>query len=161
VFESHCNRELVELEEPSEEDFTEVRALVAEHLERTGSTVAERTLAQWDELRPAWVKVMPMDYKRALRELAEKQAVEAGEFAVVGERGDGSGAGPVTSGQPAPAGVADGDQAARDVGEAGQYEDASVAAERGGEAARDAGAGAAEQAQAADEAQEEVLPGHG
>ena len=39
----------------------------------------QRVLDDWDALRGAWVKVMPQDYKRALRELAERQAVEAGE----------------------------------------------------------------------------------
>jgi hypothetical protein len=162
TFEARCNTELVELEAPSDEDFEEIRALVTEHRERTGSTVAQRTLDQWDELRGAWVKVMPMDYKRALRELAEKDAREAGEPAEISERGDGDGAGPVESGQPEPYGAdGDGDQAGSKTGEAGQYEDADVAAERAGEAVRAAGGDEAEQAQAEEEATEEVLPGHG
>jgi hypothetical protein len=162
-FASRCNVELVELEEPADDDFEKVRALVAEHLARTGSTVAERTLADWDALRGSWVKVMPMDYKRALRELAEKQSVEAGEPAVVGQRGDGSGEGPVTSGQPSPYPPADGSggQAGREPGEAGQYEDATVAAERAGAAAQEAGADPAKQKAAESEGAEEVLPHHG
>jgi hypothetical protein len=160
-FEAKCNTELVELEELEQDDLDKVRALVQEHLERTGSTVAQRTLDDWDKLRSAWVKVMPMDYKRALRELAERQSIEAGEPAVIAEHGDGDGAGPIKSGQPAPYVPGDGHQETRDVGEAGQYEDADVAAERAGDAARRAGADEATQAEAESAGEEEVLPRHG
>jgi glutamate synthase domain-containing protein 3 len=165
TFESRCNMELVELEEMGDEDFQKVYELVAEHMERTGSTVARTTLDHWDELRGSWVKVMPMDYKRALRELAEKQAVAAGEPAVVGQRGDGTGEGPIEAGQPAPYMPADGGpgegKAAREPGEAGQYEDADVAAERRGKAVREADGDPAKAAHAEEEGTEEVLPRHG
>ena len=69
----------MELEEPTAADLDEVRALVAEHACRTGSAVAERLLARWGEQAPAFVKVMPRDYKAALARRAEAQAqVEAG-----------------------------------------------------------------------------------
>jgi glutamate synthase (NADPH/NADH) large chain/glutamate synthase (ferredoxin) len=160
-FAARCNQEIVELEAPSEDDFADVRALVEEHLERTGSTVAERVLRDWDALRDAWVKVMPLDYKRALRELAERRDVDAGEPAVVAEHGNGDGAGPVRAGQGAPYSTADGHEEARTTGEAGQYEDAAVAAARAYNAALARGASEAEAAQAAEEAEEEVLPSHG
>src|ERR671932_1459482 len=68
AFPANCNTEMVELEDPSDDDLAEVRALVEEHRERTASTVAERVLDDWDALRAAraWRKVMPRDYKRAL-----------------------------------------------------------------------------------------------
>src|SRR5207249_4906200 len=47
AFAARCNTEMVELEEPSEADFEEVRALVEEHRERTASPVAERVLRDW------------------------------------------------------------------------------------------------------------------
>ena len=67
----------MELEEPTPSDLEEVRALVEEHAARTGSTVAERLLARWDQQPPAFVKVMPRDYKAALARQAQAQ-VEAG-----------------------------------------------------------------------------------
>jgi glutamate synthase domain-containing protein 2/glutamate synthase domain-containing protein 3 len=70
VFAGRCNTDLVEAEEPTAEDFEAVRALVSEHGRRTGSTVAERLLSQWDEQVPPFVKVMPRDYKAALARLA-------------------------------------------------------------------------------------------
>ena len=48
--------------------------LVAEHLERTGSPVAQRVLDGWDELRAQFVKIFPTDYKRVLAELAATEA---------------------------------------------------------------------------------------
>jgi glutamate synthase (NADPH/NADH) large chain/glutamate synthase (ferredoxin) len=160
-FAARCNQEIVDLEEPSEDDFADIRALVEEHLERTGSTVAERVLRDWDTLRGAWVKVMPLDYKRALRELGERREIEAGEPALIAEHGNGDGAGPVRAGQGAPYTAADGHEEARGPGEAGQHEDAAVAAERAYKEALARGASEAEAAQAAEEAEEEVLPSHG
>jgi glutamate synthase (NADPH/NADH) large chain/glutamate synthase (ferredoxin) len=71
VFAGRCNTDLVELEEPTADDLDAVRALVAEHACRTGSTVAERLLARWSEQVPTFVKVMPRDYRAALTRLAE------------------------------------------------------------------------------------------
>jgi glutamate synthase domain-containing protein 3 len=75
VFPARCNPELVDLEDPTDADFEEIRALVMEHAERTGSPVAERALAEWDTLRDSWVKVFPRDYKRVLREAEERAAI--------------------------------------------------------------------------------------
>jgi glutamate synthase domain-containing protein 3 len=65
-FAERCNMQLVGLEEPGVEDLALVRALAAEHLERTGSTVAARVLAL-DDGAP-FVKVMPHDFKRVLEQ---------------------------------------------------------------------------------------------
>jgi glutamate synthase domain-containing protein 3 len=61
---------LDQLEELDEGDIIEVRALVDEHLERTGSPVAQRVLDNWDELLPKFIKIFPTDYKRVLAERA-------------------------------------------------------------------------------------------
>jgi glutamate synthase domain-containing protein 3 len=68
-FAERCNHELVGLEPVPAPDVEELRALVAEHAERTGSEVAARLLAGWDAALPRFVKVMPHDYRRALAEL--------------------------------------------------------------------------------------------
>jgi len=69
-FAERCNQEQVGLEELGPDDVRVVQTLVEEHLERTGSTVAERVLAEW----PHFVKVMPHEYRAAL----ESGAVSAG-----------------------------------------------------------------------------------
>jgi glutamate synthase domain-containing protein 3 len=86
---------LDQLEELGDADAEEVRALVEEHLRRTGSTVAQRVLDRWDELLPRFVKVFPSDYKRVLAERAgrEEERLEpalstGGEGFVIGEDRD-------------------------------------------------------------------------
>jgi glutamate synthase (NADPH/NADH) large chain/glutamate synthase (ferredoxin) len=73
TFPQRCNLGLVGFDEISESDAIELHGLIEEHLERTGSAVAERVLRDWATYLPRFVKVMPHDYKRALRELAEPE----------------------------------------------------------------------------------------
>jgi glutamate synthase domain-containing protein 2/glutamate synthase domain-containing protein 1/glutamate synthase domain-containing protein 3 len=82
---------LNQLEELDEGDIIEVRALVDEHAERTGSPVAQRVLDEWDTLLPKFVKVFPTDYKRVLAEraAAEAQASVAAREASAEVRADG------------------------------------------------------------------------
>ncbi|MGZ8635047.1 MAG: glutamate synthase-related protein, partial [Solirubrobacteraceae bacterium] len=61
---------LNQLEDLTEDDADEVRALVEEHERRTGSPVARRVLDSWDALLPRFAKVFPTDYKRVLAEQA-------------------------------------------------------------------------------------------
>jgi glutamate synthase domain-containing protein 3 len=78
-FEERCNMELVGFDELDEDDVDELHALIEEHHLRTQSVVAARVLREWDATLPQFVKVMPHDYKRALRELAEAEAAETAE----------------------------------------------------------------------------------
>ena len=43
--------------------------MVRKHVEYTGSTRGQYVLDNWDRLSERFVKVMPIDYKRALAEL--------------------------------------------------------------------------------------------
>jgi glutamate synthase domain-containing protein 3 len=64
VFASKCNHELVGLEKL--DDDTEINYLsdvIREHMEYTGSTVAERILGNWEAECDNFVKVFPHDYK--------------------------------------------------------------------------------------------------
>jgi|CZKG01.1.fsa_nt_gi glutamate synthase (NADPH/NADH) large chain/glutamate synthase (ferredoxin) len=78
-FPARCNMGMVGFEELSGADALELRAMIEEHQMRTGSPVAARVLAEWEELlgRGAFLKVMPNDYKRVLRERAEEEAIAA------------------------------------------------------------------------------------
>ncbi len=75
-FPSRCNRDLVDLEELTEEDRSELRDLLVEHHARTGSVVAERILASFDETCGQFVKVMPREYKRVIEERKKLGSVE-------------------------------------------------------------------------------------
>jgi glutamate synthase domain-containing protein 2/glutamate synthase domain-containing protein 1/glutamate synthase domain-containing protein 3 len=69
-----CNLELVELEPLDEGDEAEVKALISEHVARTGSMVGRNLLASWERALERFVKVMPRDYKRVLAEQAQLAA---------------------------------------------------------------------------------------
>jgi glutamate synthase domain-containing protein 2/glutamate synthase domain-containing protein 1/glutamate synthase domain-containing protein 3 len=73
-FEGRCNLELVDLEPLTDDDADEVKALIAEHVARTGSLVGRNVLAAWDGTVARFVKVMPRDYKRVLAERAAQKA---------------------------------------------------------------------------------------
>jgi glutamate synthase (NADPH/NADH) large chain len=61
-------------------DAERLRILIERHLLHTGSARARELLDNWDETLKRFVKVMPVDYRRALLDLkAEKQAVVAAE----------------------------------------------------------------------------------
>jgi len=74
AFAERCNMGMVGFDELDQADAIELRTLIEEHGQRTGSPVAARVLGEWDGLleRGAFVKVMPHDYKRVLRQLAEQ-----------------------------------------------------------------------------------------
>ncbi len=70
-FRSRVNPTMLDqLEELSDDDAADVRGLVQEHFDRTGSTVAAGLLDDWDGARGRFVKVFPADYKRVLAEQA-------------------------------------------------------------------------------------------
>lgn len=71
----NCNLELVELEKvEAAEDVDELKTLIQNHQQHTGSETARKILADWDSSLGNFVKVMPVDYKRALKEMAEEAA---------------------------------------------------------------------------------------
>jgi glutamate synthase domain-containing protein 2/glutamate synthase domain-containing protein 1/glutamate synthase domain-containing protein 3 len=78
-FPARCNMGMVGFEALSAADALELRAMIEEHRARTDSPVAARVLAEWEELLGcgAFVKVMPHDYKRVLRERAAEEELAA------------------------------------------------------------------------------------
>ncbi len=50
-------------------DAVRLRQLIGKHLHYTGSTVAKRILNEWEYYLPKFVKIMPVEYRRALREM--------------------------------------------------------------------------------------------
>ncbi|HKZ76272.1 MAG TPA: glutamate synthase-related protein, partial [Actinomycetota bacterium] len=69
VFPGRLNTEMVALESLDDEDREWLKDRIVRHLAETGSAVAERLLEDWDLAAEAFVKVMPMDYKRVLMAL--------------------------------------------------------------------------------------------
>jgi glutamate synthase (ferredoxin) len=77
-FPAHVNMYMVELEELDDaEEQQFVREYIQKHFDYTNSGRAKHVLDNWDELVDRFVKVMPIDYKRALAERAKEQSVTA------------------------------------------------------------------------------------
>ncbi|MCS5662690.1 MAG: glutamate synthase large subunit [Flavobacteriales bacterium] len=78
--ENSCNPEMVDLDELTGDDKSELKQLIENHQKYTDSALATRLLANWQNEIQHFVKVFPKDYKKALvrlqkeKELAQKTA---------------------------------------------------------------------------------------
>ncbi len=73
-FTALCNMGMVELEALElDEDIDEVKTLIKNHLDYTGSSLAKAALGNWSETIKQFVKVMPTDYKRVLLEMKKQE----------------------------------------------------------------------------------------
>jgi glutamate synthase (NADPH/NADH) large chain len=110
TFKSRCNLAMVELEPvPDEEEVNEktyyqlrdltahgrvevmsdmtgrdtrrLHWMISQHARHTGSKRAQEILANWKSYLPKFKKVMPTEYRRALKELAAQQEAEAPRLA--------------------------------------------------------------------------------
>nr|MBS0019032.1 glutamate synthase large subunit [Gammaproteobacteria bacterium] len=71
------------LHDMTRHDAFRLRGLIEKHLHYTGSGRAKEILADWDEYLPKFIKVMPVDYRRALEEMqARSRATERPSVAV-------------------------------------------------------------------------------
>ncbi|SFO00547.1 glutamate synthase (NADPH/NADH) large chain [Formivibrio citricus] len=59
---------------PQEADEVILKRLLEQHYKHTGSIRTRTLLGNWEETRRAFVKVMPKEYRRALKELAAAKA---------------------------------------------------------------------------------------
>jgi glutamate synthase (NADPH) large chain len=58
---------MVLLESLLEEDAAFVRDLIARHVQLTGSLLGARILDRWDTSRLRFLRVIPVEYKKALQ----------------------------------------------------------------------------------------------
>ncbi len=63
-----------ELRHHGEDDDALLRRLIENHARFTGSDVAKAILGNWQVARSMFVKVFPKEYRRALKELAAREA---------------------------------------------------------------------------------------
>lgn len=89
-FDTLCNQGMVELEpidaneaddgtadvasDPMRYDARRLKGLIENHLRYTGSSRAKHILDNWDSYLPKFIKITPVDYRRALREMQERAA---------------------------------------------------------------------------------------
>ena len=80
-FDGLCNTEMVELETVDDAvEAAELRYMITRHADLTGSSVAARILRDWSGNLRRFVRVMPIDYKRVLKE----KELELGQAAAGG-----------------------------------------------------------------------------
>jgi glutamate synthase domain-containing protein 3 len=78
LFDTRCNLEMVDIEPVTEkEDIERLRGLIETHAKLTASAVASTILEDWVSMIPRFVKVMPIDYKRALERIKREESKEA------------------------------------------------------------------------------------
>jgi glutamate synthase (ferredoxin) len=75
-FATRCNTQMVALEALEGEEINDLRELIQRHADYTHSQKAALVLANWSEMLPKFVKVMPKDYKRMLQCI--KEALDSG-----------------------------------------------------------------------------------
>ncbi len=73
-FAGRCNADMVDLLPLDDDDARELNNMVWKHAVYTGSSVAWRLVGEWETARQRFVKVLPQDYGRVLRALADAEA---------------------------------------------------------------------------------------
>jgi glutamate synthase (ferredoxin) len=72
-----CNTETIEFEPIEEEEAATLKSLIENHVKYTQSEKGSALLGDWENSLKSFIKVMPIEYKRALKRLKnEPQLVE-------------------------------------------------------------------------------------
>ena len=71
------NLEMVELEDLTTQDIEDVKDLISNHVKYTSSVLAKKILNDWSKNSKKFIKVMPTDYKKALKILAKEKKINA------------------------------------------------------------------------------------
>jgi len=69
----NLNAEMVDLDDLDEDDLAWLHDTIVAHVDATDSAVGQRILSDWPAQQRHFVKVMPRDYKRVLRAVAEAE----------------------------------------------------------------------------------------
>ena len=75
--ESHGRVEV--LEDMTRYDVERLHLLISRHAHLTNSALAKQILSDWKKYFPMFRKVMPLEYRRALAELARERTMQAAE----------------------------------------------------------------------------------
>jgi len=77
-FRENCNTEMVDLDPLEDDDIKILSALLDEHLQTTGSSVAKFLLNDIENQRQHFIKVYPCDYKKVMqsKEIGTKEFIK-------------------------------------------------------------------------------------
>ncbi len=86
LFDTKCNLEMVDIEPITDAaERNKLHELIQNHVKYTESEYAARILRDWTEVAMQFVKVMPIDYRRALERLKKQESKETEVVAVTEE----------------------------------------------------------------------------
>jgi len=86
LFDTKCNLEMVDIEPVvDDEDKGFLNTYIQKHAKYTGSAYAAQIVRDWIEMLPMFVKVMPLDYKRALERIRGDESKESETVALTEE----------------------------------------------------------------------------
>jgi glutamate synthase domain-containing protein 3 len=74
LFDSRCNLEMVDLDLLGPKDEAELKAMIDRHVSLTESPLGRSILQNWEQEKGKFVKVFPMEYRRALGEMSVADA---------------------------------------------------------------------------------------
>jgi len=78
LFDTRCNLEMVDLSPIDDaQEAAYLYTMIKRHAGYTGSAYAESILKDWAEMIPYFVKVMPMDYRKALERIRQQQTQDS------------------------------------------------------------------------------------
>jgi glutamate synthase (NADPH/NADH) large chain len=67
VFDNLCNKEMVDLDPVTEADAAELKRMIQNHFDYTGSAIARFVLEDFENQLKNFIKVFPKDYKKVLQ----------------------------------------------------------------------------------------------
>ncbi|MDB4093935.1 glutamate synthase subunit alpha, partial [Flavobacteriaceae bacterium] len=70
------NMEMIEFENPNDQDLDYINKLIENHFSYTSSKLAENLLTNWNKESKNFVKIMPTEYKLALEKMAKEKITE-------------------------------------------------------------------------------------
>ena len=86
LFDTKCNLEMVDLEPVTEEaDKRFLKTVIGNHERYTQSAFAGQMLRDWENMCPLFVKVMPIDYRKALERMKKEESKETENVALTEE----------------------------------------------------------------------------
>jgi len=86
TFDNNCNLEMVDLTPVIENnDRDELKLLLTKHHSLTGSEKAKNILDKWEESIDKFVKVFPIDYKQALKQMKEREMASSDNINITEE----------------------------------------------------------------------------
>ncbi|MFM1921875.1 MAG: hypothetical protein RLZZ303_3509 [Candidatus Hydrogenedentota bacterium] len=78
-FPIHCNKEMVDLKPLHTKSLPELKGMLERHLKYTGSEVAQRILENWESELRHFVRVMPRDFARVMKQQEEHARIAVEE----------------------------------------------------------------------------------